>query len=378
MNYSKTSYSECSPLLQGAVSFHFTRFRHWKKQGGRLLNYKKRLLLIAVMSLMSTSIFVYGIGVGRYQWFPYYFIEDIKTNLGIQVSEGNTGTHSTTHKNARHRDILYESLRKDIRYHVILLAGQSNMVGAGNIADLQSSEQQLPTNIDYYNFGRGSGLIYSIHKFGPEISLSRELHSFFPNENFVFIKYALGGSSLLDWSPQWTQEKAEITGNAHFGSLYKKFIEKIKNITQGSNVKFSALIWMQGETDANFPLVAKEYFDNFSKFIKSIRRDINEPNLPVLIGHINPPLASFPGVNIVRNAQERAAKELLNVQLINTDGIHKWNDQLHYDSQGQLELGDRFSRALKVIITAQKAEKLEGLTIIADQAAYYYFHDKPK
>ncbi len=321
---------------------------------------KIRAIRIGLLTLLIFIVFGYGIGVGQYQWFPYHVVKNIKATVFALASDARQSNRSGEHRNETDVGIIYESLREDTEYYVILLAGQSNMVGFGDISDLKNNEQQLPAHIDYYNFGRESSLNYNLDGFGPEISLSGELRSFFPNENFVLIKFAVGGSSLFDWAPNWTYEQAAITGNPHFGPLYKKFLDKINHITSGKSVRFAALVWMQGERDARIPEAGKEYYDNFRKFVESIRSDLNEPNLPVLIGYVNPPQNRYPASEMVRDAQERAAKELKNVRLIGTDGIPKWNDDLHYSSEGQLELGKRFSRSLKNIIASQKGPARDG------------------
>ena len=285
--------------------------------------------------------FIYGIGVGARQWFPYHLLKKAKNAL-IKAPRWV----------AFDKNIIFESLRDDTEYYVILLAGQSNMVGQGDVNALDLNDQQLPENIKFFNFAQNN-LNYKLLTFGPEVSLSQQLHSYFPNKHFVIIKYAVDGSSLLDWSPNWTYKKAQITGNANFGPLYKKFMERIIQITGGKKINFLAMLWMQGETDSETLEAGKQYYKNLSIIISNLRTDLNEPNLPVFLGHVNPLLGGFPAVGIVREAQEKISQNIRNVYLVNTNNLQKLNDDLHYNTEGQLELGIRFSRSLIKTITAQ-------------------------
>lgn len=98
------------------------------------MNNKNRLFLIGVLFLFTCIVPGCGTGLGHHK--PSHIPRE-------QVRQTDPG-------------IIIESLRDDMEYHVILLAGQSNMVGAGDIADLEQNQYQLPANIDYYNFGRGN------------------------------------------------------------------------------------------------------------------------------------------------------------------------------------------------------------------------------
>ena len=48
----------------------------------------------------------------------------------------------------------------------------------------------------------------------------------------------------------------------------------------------------------------------------------------------------------VMEAQQRAAAELPNTYMITTEGIAKRDDNLHYNTEGQIELGRRFGEKL--------------------------------
>jgi hypothetical protein len=53
----------------------------------------------------------------------------------------------------------------------------------------------------------------------------------------------------------------------------------------------------------------------------------------------------FSATRVVQQAQKIAASRIRNSRLINTADLAKRNDHLHYNTDGQLELGKRFAKA---------------------------------
>lgn len=231
---------------------------------------------------------------------------------------------------------------------MILMGGQSNMVGQGKLSEI--SEAKLPPNIQYVNVGfNGSGK-QNQENFGPELSLSKELAKDFPHQPIILLKYAIGGSSLLDWAPDYSAENAEITGNARFGNMYQSFFQYIDSIRELYDPELTALLWMQGERDARIPEAGKDYYPNFKNFIESCRERIGEPDLPIIFAKVNPPKDRYPALETVNEAQQRIADEMEGVFMVETAGIEKHTDNLHYNTEGQLELGSRFAEKLLELI----------------------------
>ena len=232
-------------------------------------------------------------------------------------------------------------------YDVIVMGGQSNMVGLGKQTDL---EKMKFANITFYDLGLSSDLTDPEGNFGPEVGLSMELTKQFPNRKFILIKYAIGGASLLDWSPNYDYQKAKITGNPKFGNMYNKLLSITDSLTRGYNVNMKAFLWMQGERDARIPEAGIDYYQNFELLINSIRKDLKNPKMPIIYGKINPPKESYPALDTVVNAQKRINEEVTNTYIIETDTFEKWDDNLHYSSNGQVELGTRFGKIIAEIL----------------------------
>jgi hypothetical protein len=227
---------------------------------------------------------------------------------------------------------------------VFILAGQSNMEGQGKLAELDVSLSRQPANIEFYLSGVHS-LMIAQPTVGPEFSLASELSQAMPARQIVFVKYALGGVSLLAWAPDWVPTRAALTENEQVGPLYRNLLDQIGAITRNKTVEFSGVFWMQGERDARYPAAAAEYETNLAEFIQRLRRDLKTPQLPFIFGQVNPPASTYPGLESVRSAQVRIARAVPNTKLVATDDLTKLADGLHYDTSGQVSLGRRFALA---------------------------------
>jgi len=248
----------------------------------------------------------------------------------------------------------------DKTHYVILMGGQSNMVGAGKIDDIDNSS--LPDNIKYYNYGMTPGFnVVSTDQFGPEIGLSQVLSAKYPDKEFILIKYAIGGASMLNWSPDYDLIKAKVTGTPElFGNMYKAFNYKTDSILRDVKHEKVALLWLQGERDARIPEAGVDYYANFKNLIESIRIDSKNTDLPILFGKINPPVERYSALDTVRKAQEMIISNEANTFLIETDDLEKWDDEVHYSSKGQLELGRRFGEQLVMIIENKHSQQTQN------------------
>lgn len=220
------------------------------------------------------------------------------------------------------------------------------MVGSGRIADLDTAT--IPDHINYFDRGMRPDFRQDSLSFGPEIGLSQVLHQHFPDANFLLIKYAIGGASLLDWAPDYDSTQAVITGNAHFGAMYDSLWKYTTQAmaTVDETTEIAALLWMQGERDARIPEAGVDYYPHFKNFIERIRQDADHPGLPIIFGLVNPDPARYAAVDTVQAAQRRIAREMDYVWMIDTSDLAKWDDEVHYNSDGQLELGHRFGKVI--------------------------------
>lgn len=231
---------------------------------------------------------------------------------------------------------------KDEKVRLIIMAGQSNMVGQGDLSEIK--QISLPQKYSYLNFGFNSNMKLSTETFSPELGLVSELKRFKAGNRVIILKYAAGASSMLDWSPNYSFEKAKITGHSEFGNLYCKLLDRVDSLMVNEKAIPVAMLWMQGERDAKIPIAGFEYEINLEEFIRNIRDHTKHKDLPFILGRINPPHEGYTARNVVRKAQERIVTNMYNVSMVNTDDLAKRDDSLHYSTKGQIELGHRYGK----------------------------------
>lgn len=118
----------------------------------------------------------------------------------------------------------------------------------------------------------------------------------------------------------------------------------VDSVTAGEDVEIGAVFWMQGERDARFAEVGPGYGERIAGLVAALRTDMSDVELPFILGIVNPPADRYPVLEAVRAAQQDLVETDAAVWLVDTDDISKWDDNLHYDSAGQLELGRRFAQ----------------------------------
>ena len=182
--------------------------------------------------------------------------------------------------------------------------------------------------------------------FGPEVGFAHRFLELMPLDELWLIKYAVGGSSLLAWEREWSAERAAITDDADKGALYHRLIHHVKHVTAGTDVNLLGCLWMQGESDSRYQSAAVQYQPNLTRMIADFRDDLDQPGMRFVIGLVNPAPVRFTNLAEVRQAQTRVAQTVPNVSLVDTDGLTRHEDELHYDTAGQLELGRRFANQL--------------------------------
>ncbi len=223
---------------------------------------------------------------------------------------------------------------------IFILAGQSNMEGKGSVLTMnhqlnhpekKSRFEHLKQNdqwveredvwIDYLgNRGQRHGKLtvgYGISQpgsqklFGPELGFGWVVGDKF-DEPVLIIKTAWGGKSLdRDFRPpsrgfpesinqvveQKQKRNPELTLEEYkkgYGHFYRLMIEEIKQVTgdlktyvpgyKDQGYEIAGFVWFQGWNDQYAPTSVEDYETNMVAFIKDVRKELNTPNLPFVIG----------------------------------------------------------------------------------------------
>ena len=208
---------------------------------------------------------------------------------------------------------------------VFVLVGQSNMQGKGKIAHL---DQLVSEKADEYGHLKKNGqwveredvwIKYWDKKgkltvgygspedrIGPELGFGHVIGEALDNRVLI-IKVAWGGQSLaLDFRPPSSgkpdfelSEKVRqriAGGEWQIGIRYREMVEEVKATLKdlkthfpeydGRGYELAGLVWFQGFNDVINDTFRAEYGKNMVNFIRDVRKDLEVPKLPVVIGEL--------------------------------------------------------------------------------------------
>lgn len=179
--------------------------------------------------------------------------------------------------------------------------------------------------------------------FGAEASLFVSLQQQKKTRRLLY-KQGQGGTSLaVDWKPV-----VPYAGGA--GSRFAQFTEWLGLATaqakeRGEMLDLKAILWMQGETDAETEASANAYLENLRAFFVAVdvvwrgladKHGYPKTSYRRVVGRINAPGYKFR--DAVRKAQETYCRDASNrAVMIDTDKYPL--DWVHYTAAGQIQFG---------------------------------------
>lgn len=260
-------------------------------------------------------------------------------------------------------------VKNQSRRRVFLFAGQSNMDGRANAEHISAEDverlQQVQDRIAFhYNRDAPWPLQpvtpkpYTRRKygldqcFGPELFFGINMVENNPQDSFIFIKRAQGGTSLHGcWNPYWTLEKATLMDEAEQPKLFADFISYTKDVIaayEADEYQIEGLLWVQGEDDSSKkrgPIPAEQYYTNLKNLLFETRSQLNVPSLPMYIFQV--------GSGKVVEGMKRLAAEDPNVYFIpqsedrtSADFYEKNPPPIgHYTAKSMKKIGQQFYQA---------------------------------
>ena len=277
-------------------------------------------------------------------------------------------------------------------YRVYYLGGQSNMDGYGQTKDLSADQRDPVEGCMIYRgsiqgFGDepkglgvwatltpGFGVGYASDgttnrlgdRFGPELSFGGEMIRLHKGENIAIIKYSRGGSSIMlktggaTWDVDDRREKNGRVGINQFDHALKTIDEamSVRDIDgdgEEDTLIPSGIVWMQGESDGNNEEAANGYEQNLGELMDLLRAALRVDELPVVIGRISDSGLKDGGDPVwrwgdrIRAAQQAYCDDDPNAALVTSTDAYDYSDRAHYDSEGYIDLGIQFARAMHAL-----------------------------
>jgi len=204
----------------------------------------------------------------------------------------------------------------------------------------------------------------------PETGFLPEAKKLFDGEQVVYIKVAKGGQPICRWLEEWTDiaEKNGVDartrkrilkdkGVEFYQPILDQYKEMLKKHPKPASVTFC---WMQGERDANGG-GQPAYKDALKKLITKLRRDLERPDMNVVIGRLSDAGEKKESWKAMRKIQMEIAGEDPSGAWVDCDDLNnktkdgKTQNAVHYNRpDGYITLGRRFARQGYALIKGKK------------------------
>ncbi len=250
--------------------------------------------------------------------------------------------------------LAFSSTLKADQIDLFIMAGQSNMQGwRSDAASYPIDRSKLDQTIPFYfkalhysssekkwqTLGPQRGHFRKGH-FGPEVTFARSLLK--KHYKPAIFKYSSGGSSIkTDWkSPGANGLYDDMVGNI------KTAIKELK--AQGYTINLRALVWIQGESDADNDQLANEYYWHLKKMLHHLRTNVlRQPKLPIILSVDE----QHPHVQVrpqIVDAQLQLAFEDPTISFVSMYGLEK-SDVTHLTARGTIQQGKRIFSAFQAL-----------------------------
>jgi hypothetical protein len=290
----------------------------------------KRFISIPLTLIFVVTVFVYGMGIWKYQWFPHDIVKQLKyltlNNSAVEFDEFGRLVYSSAHHEV-------ECPHQTERTGVLISFGQSN---SANHAEYKFKEGELNNVVNYYNgrcFQAQSPLLGATGAGGEWIALTAsKLVKKGLYDNVVVLSSGIGGTPISRWAKN--------------NDLNRMFIDVLIEISAA--YKVTEMIWHQGESDRKYTHF-EVYQLYFKSMLKTIREAKVEAPLFVSIASICGEESKWDYPNSVSLAQLEVT-QLEGVQLgANTD--ENVPISMRYD-------GCHFSKLAQEVAATEMAEKI--------------------
>lgn len=245
---------------------------------------------------------------------------------------------------------------------VVIMAGQSNMVGGGSASDLpaelrsqsdirysylvnpdRARDPGLPDAF-YTSDGWGDLIPRNNTHFGPEMTFGRTVADAQPDRELALIKIASDATNLR------TAWRKGATGGPR---LYQTLLDEVATalallVDDGYEPTVTGVVWVQGSGDADLPH-AVAYQQHLTNLIANLRDDLANPDLAFVYNeyHID---SDRDGVAEIRASQRNVAAADPLAGLINLDDQDLRFDNIHFTSQTHQVAGQRLAQAYLALV----------------------------
>ncbi len=228
------------------------------------------------------------------------------------------------------------------RFHLYLLAGQSNMAGRGTVEDADKRPHARVLVLDQN--GQWKPAVEPLHwdkptaGVGPGLAFGREIVRSNPKVVIGLIPCAVGGSPIDAWQPG-------VYFPATRSHPWDDAIRRTRLAMEKGSLK--GILWHQGESDCK-PELAPFYEKKLHELIQRFRSELKAPGVPFIVGQMGkfPDHPWKPESEPVDEAHRTLPKKVANTAYVGAEGLNHRGDHLHFDSASARELGRRYAETM--------------------------------
>ena len=235
------------------------------------------------------------------------------------------------------------------RFHLFLLAGQSNMAGRGRVE--AQDRKPHPRIVMLDQAGNWLPAVDPLHFDKPNVvgvGLGKTFAIDYADANPAItvglIPCAAGGSPIAAWEPggYHSQTKSHPYDDALSRTLLALKSGALKGI-----------LWHQGESDSKEG-AAEVYEQKLHELIARLRKDLQAPQVPFIAGQLGQ-FEERPWDDHRRRvdaAHQALAAKVPRTGFVSSDGLKHRGDIVHFDSQSYRELGHRYYKSFVSVTRA--------------------------
>lgn len=233
---------------------------------------------------------------------------------------------------------------------LFILAGQSNMVGWAPVPEDVVTDPRLYVFSNDYHWRVASEPVDDAYDQVDQVSLDR-IAFFGPSMAFALASLERHPQALIGLIPcaknssaigQWQRD---LSDQSLYGSCLKRAL------AASPMGELSGILFFQGEADAVDPILepdpkpnASEWDVLFTQFITDFRKDLGQPDLPVVFAQLGSTLAIDAFTNWELVKEQQLSVELPMTTMITTDDLSLL-DGVHFTAESYKVIGERFAEA---------------------------------
>lgn len=228
------------------------------------------------------------------------------------------------------------------KFHLYILAGQSNMAGRGQVEPQDTEPHPRVFVLD--RNGQWQPAVEPLHfdkpgmaGVGPGLAFGKAMAEQKPDVKIGLIPCAAGGSAISAWTPGSYHEQTK--SYPYDDTIRRARIARTTGVIKG-------ILWHQGESDST-PDRAQVYLAKLITLIEDFRWDLGDGNLPFVVGQLGDfVVAENPNAEIINNILRRLPQTVPNTACADAADLTPKSDNIHFDAESARTLGRRYAQQM--------------------------------